>query len=628
MSIDSSVFRPATYAANSLRNLALALIVGAALALLALVALFLEARSAVVTLVSVAVSMVAAALLLQALGFTLNALVILGLLAASAVVVDDAVGGAYAIAAKMRGRTDAAVPQPVPVLVREACAELRSTLGYGTLIVLLAAAPVFFSKGLTATFVHPLLLAFALAVICSTVVALTLTPALGMVLFDRGRARPRHERLARRIGSGYDRVLQRALGIPRAPLLGLCAVGLVGIVAVPFLSEPAAPVFRDRNLVVQWNGPVGTGLTEMNRITQRVTGELRALPAVGDVGATIGRAVSADQIVDANSGQLYVTLKPSANYDRGVAAVKGIVESTPGMHADLSTYERNVMAGVLAPAQHNVDVRIYGQDYHVLGGLAGRVASLISTVNGVGLPQVQQPTQQPNVEVTVNDAAAAKAGVLPGDARRQVSTLIEGLAVGNFFVDQAVFDVVVQGAPGVASSLSAVRNLLIDTNGGGHVRLGRIASVDVRPDPVDIRHEAISRYVDVVAPVSGRSAAAVKSDVQSELSSLKYPLEYHAEIVGGTPRGPDFQPGVPVLRGGGSDRRVVVDASGPRSLASGRAAVPAAAGLAVRRAAGGAGDGPDVVARDRRWIACGVRFRCPAGTAAGRAGPPVRRAGR
>jgi Cu/Ag efflux pump CusA len=538
VSIDSSLFRPASYTSSALHNLALALFIGAVLAVLALVALFFEARSAVITLVSVAVSMMSAALLLQALGYTLNALVILGLLVACAVVVDDAVSATHAIVQRVRGRGDVGIQLPVARLVSEACAELRSTLGYGTVIVLLAAAPVFFSKGLTATFVHPLLLAFALAVLASTVIALTLTPALGMLLFDRGRARPHHRWLASRIGFGYERVLRRVLAVPRAPLVGLCALGLVGIVAVPLLGEPAAPSFRDRNLVVQWDGPVGTGLTEMNRITQRVIGELKALPAVGDVGATIGRAVSADQIVDTNSGQLYVTLKPNANYEGGVAAVRAIVASTPGMQADVNTYEGGVLAGVLAPAQHSVDVRIYGQDYGVLGRLAQRVVTMVPRVNGIGIPQVQQPTQQPNIEVTVNDAEAARAGVLPGDARRQVSTLLEGLAVGNFFVDQAVFDVVVHGLPGVGASLSAVRNLLIDTSSGGQVRLGDIAHVSVRPDPVDIRHEAISRYIDVTAPVYGRSVASVQADVQSELSSFNYPLGYHAEIVGGTPEDP------------------------------------------------------------------------------------------
>jgi Cu/Ag efflux pump CusA len=538
VSIDSSIFRPAGYTSNTLHNLGLALLAGAVLALVALVALFFEARSVVIAVVSIEVSMLAAALLLQALAYTLNALVILGLLVAAAVVVDDAVSGTHAIVARVRARAATGVRQPISTLVSESCSELRSTLGYGTLIALLTAAPVFFSKGLTATFVHPMLLAFSLAVLTSTVVALTLTPALGMLLFDRGRLRPRHERLSRAVGAGYHKVLGRALAIPRAPLLALCAVGLVGIVAVPFLSEPAPPSFRDRNLVVQWDGPVGTGLTEMNRITQRVIGELRALPAVGKVGATVGRAVSADQIVDANSGQLYVTLRPNANYDRGLAAVKGIVESTPGMHAGVSTYESNVIGGVLAPAQHAVDVRIYGDDYKVLNGLANRMVSLISHVQGVGIPEVAQPTQQANIEVTVNDAQAAKAGVLPGDARRQVSTLLQGLAVGNFFVDQAVFDVVVRGVPGAGASVSTIRELLIDTSGGGHVPLRDIAQVSVKPDPVNIRHEALSRYLDVTAPVYGRSVAAAQADVQSELSSFNYPLQYHAEIVGGTPEDP------------------------------------------------------------------------------------------
>ena len=538
VSIDSSFFRPATYISKGLENLASALVIGALLGLLALVALLGAARAAAIGLIAVAVSLLSAAMLLDALGYTLNPLVILGMLVALAVVVDDAVGAAHEIVRRVRARGASGGGESVGTLVLEGCARLRSPLGYATLIVLLSAAPVFFAKGLAATFVHPLLLSFALAVAVSMVVALTLTPALGMLLFERGRPRPRQPRILLGLKAGYAKALDRALAIPRPALLGVCAIGLAAVAVLPFLREPSPPSFRDRNLVVQWNGPTGTSLGEMDRITARALGELRVLPSVGDVGATLGRAVSGDQIVDTSSGQIFVTIKPSADYDRALAAVKGIVDSTPGMQASVSTYESDVMSGVLTPATHRVDVRVYGQDYGVLAGLGNQVGGIMSHIGGLGPAHVEVPAQEPNIEVAINDDAALRAGVLPGDARREVSTLVSGLAVGNFFQDQAVFDVVVRGVPAVGNSVSTVKNLLIDTSNGGHVPLGNIAQVSVRPDPVDIRHQAVSRYVDVSADVYGRSVGSVSSEIRSRLASINYPLEYHAEIQGGAPDDP------------------------------------------------------------------------------------------
>ncbi|MBV9465871.1 MAG: efflux RND transporter permease subunit, partial [Solirubrobacterales bacterium] len=305
-----------------------------------------------------------------------------------------------------------------------------------------------------------------------------------------------------------------------------------------FLHQPAAPRFKDRNLVVQWDGPAGTALSEMDRVTARAIAELRALPAVANVAATLGQAVSADQVVDTNSGQLYVTIKPSANYDGAASAVRSIVEGTPGIRASVSTYEADVTSGVLAPANHQVTVRVYGEDYGVLAQLGGRVSSLLSRIHGVGTPRMQMPTQQPNIGISIQDAAALNAGVLPGDARREASTLVYRLTVGNFFQNQAVFDVTVSGIPSEVSTLNQVRNLLLDTSNGGHVRLDQVAQVKVEPDPVDIQHEALSRYLDVTAAVPGADVGSVQSAITGELGQVHYPLGYHAEVVGGTPNDP------------------------------------------------------------------------------------------
>ncbi len=589
--VDTSFFKPASYVSGALHNMAIGLVIAAVLAIAALIALLLEARAAFIAALSVALSLLVAVLILEALGYTLNALVVLGLLVAGVVLVDDAVGSVdgTVAAVRARARVDTAVERlSLGQTIVDALLRLRATSGYATVIVLLLVAPVFFSKGLTATFLHPMVLSFVLAVLASIVMASTVAPALGVLLFERLRPSGRGAALGARVRSAYTQTLSRALAIPRSAIVCVCAAGLIGWLAVPFLSQPAPPRFKDRNLVVQWDGPTGASLGEMNRVTSTALADLRALPSVSTAAATLGRAVTGDQIVDANSGQLYVQLKSSAEYDSAVSAVRGVLDSFPGMSAAVSTYQSDVEAGVLAPGSRDVTVRVYGENYGVLQGIAGRVQGLMSHISGLGRPQIQLPVQQPNIEISINNTAAHNAGVLPGDARRQASTLVEGLTVGNFFEQQAVFDAVVIGVPSVRNSVTSVRHLLIDTANGGHVTLGSIASVGVQPDPVDIEHEALSRFVDVTAPVTGGSIGSAQAAIQRDLNKLSYPLNYHTELVGGVPSEPNFAYCLPLLRAGGRARHAASVPGGVRQLAAGRDVHAGASGRARRRVAGGA----------------------------------------
>jgi Cu/Ag efflux pump CusA len=233
-----------------------------------------------------------------------------------------------------------------------------------------------------------------------------------------------------------------------------------------------------------------------------------------------------------------VQIKAGADYDRAVRAIRGVVGTVPGMHASVSTYEGDIQAGVLAPGSKDLTVRVYGQDYSQLHALATDIQGLLAHVGGLGVPRVSSPTMEPNVTVRIDDAKAHDAGVLPGDARRRASTLVSGLTVGNFFEQQAVFDAVVWSIPSARATLQDVRKLPIDTTGGGHIPLASIADVTVGPDPLDIEHQALSRYVDVTVPVHAGNVSGARSAIQGRLSRMGFPLDYHAEILGGSPEHP------------------------------------------------------------------------------------------
>ena len=344
---------------------------------------------------------------------------------------------------------------------------------------------------------------------------------------------PPNASIQSRLAGGYSRSLRGLNRMPRVILPALCAVvGIAAIAGIPFL-HPAQPTFADRSVVVHWTGSPSMSLTEMNRVAGIASNELKAIPGVQDVGATLGRALASNQLVATNSGQLWVTMKPDADYGATLTAIKAVADGTPGIQGTVSTNESDALGGVLTAPPGDVVTRVYGTDYPAIEKVAGQVKSLMASVSGVSGAQVRLPAEQPTLAVTVNLDNAEKYALAAGDIRREVATLTEGLTVGNFFQNDEVFDVSVLSVPAVRSSVQALQNLLIDDGNGGHVRLSQVASVAVANEPSDIKHDNTALYLDVSANVSGRSVGAVASDISSRLTSLSLPLSFSTAVISG-----------------------------------------------------------------------------------------------
>lgn len=541
--IDASVFRPASYLGDAARNLRLALLIAAGLAALALILLLAGLRLAVISLAAIAISLVAATAVLYALGYTFNALVVLGLLLALAIVTDDAAGAADRLLARRAHARCPDAARPAAGLVADALSEFSGPLCTATVAAVLAAAPLLLASGLTARFLRPMALAFTAALTVSMIVALLITPALAAAVLAVRWREPRVAGLLCRFDGLYRDLLRRGgLRIPRPVLAALLVIGLGGLALLPAM-HPGRPAFADRDLVIRWTGPSGMSLTELDRLTALASHELAALRGVQDVAATLGRAVSSDQIVNPNSAEIWVTIRPDADYDSAVAQIRAIATGTPGIRGSVSTYEADAMAGVLSGHSDHVVVRLYGPDYPELARLAARVKTIMSHVSGLGTARAQLPVDQPTLDVRVNLDQATRDGVKPGDIRREAATLVNGLTAGNFFEQDKVFDVVVVGSPAVRASLSSIDDMLVDTVNGGHARLGSLARVRIASEPAEISRAAMSRYVDVTAPVTGRSARSADAAVRSQLRGIRFPLQYYFAIQGG-PGGGTSWPGL------------------------------------------------------------------------------------
>jgi CzcA family heavy metal efflux pump len=548
--IDQAVYRPVSFIESAIDNLTVALLVGGLLVALMMLALLFEWRTALIGLVSIALSVATAGLVLVLLGQTMNALVLAGLALAVGVVVDDAVTGVENVWRRLRERRAAGSDEPADDIVVAAAAELRGPLAYATLVVLAAVAPILAMGGAPGALLQPLALAFAVAVVASLVVALTVTPALCAILLRGASLERRDPPLLRGLRRGYAALLAPLLRLPTLVFAGAGAAALVGLALIATLSLSLLPTFKERDVLVHLEGPPGTSHPEMSRITALASQEIRAIPGVRNVGAHVGRAVMSDRIVGVNSSTLWVSLDEGADHDRTVGSLRALLAEYPGLREDVLTYSRDRMRaigalrggsgaaaeddglGVLSGVNRPVVVRLYGKDFADLHTRAEAVARALAGVSGVVDARVERQVQEPTLEIETNLVAARQHGIKPGDVRRAAATLLSGIVVGSLFEAQKVFDVVVMGVPETRHSPDGIRQLLIDTPSGGRVPLGEVADVRIAPSPSVIRREAASRYVDVSAGVNGRDAGDVRDEIEERLELIAFSSESHAQVFG------------------------------------------------------------------------------------------------
>jgi CzcA family heavy metal efflux pump len=531
--IDTTVFRPATFIEMALDHLSTTLLIAALLVVVGLGVLFYNWRVALISLAAIVMSLMAALFVLYRRGATVNSMVLAGFMVALGVVIDDGITDVGNIARRLRQQRKQGGDRSAVSVVLEASVEMRGTLLFGTLIAALAVAPVFLMEGTSGLFYQPLALSYVLALLASTVVALTLTPALSILLLARAPLERRESPLIRWLERIYERVLSQI--IVRTPRLAYVAVAVMvvaSLVVLPFLRLVPLPEFKDRDLVIQWDAAPGTSHPAMIRLAAEVSHELRAIPGVRNFAAHVGRAVLSDKVVGINSGDLWVSIDPVANYDQTVAAIREVIDDYPGLVHNVCTYLQETLSQVETGSSQDMVVRVFGREFDLLHRKAEEVSQALAEIDGVVDLVVEPQIEEPYVEIEVDLAKAKEHGIKPGDVRRAASTLLVGIEAGSLFEEQKVFDVVVWGVPETRHSLTSVRELLIDTPGGGHVRLEDVADVRVASGRTTINREALSRRIDVSFNVRGRTLGAVARDVESALDQITFPRESHADLLG------------------------------------------------------------------------------------------------
>jgi len=525
------LFRQADFIEASIGNVTGALRDGAIMVAIVLFAFLLSARTTLISLAAIPLSLAVTALVFHWMGLSINVMTLGGLAIAIGELVDDAVVGVENILRRLKQNRTAAKPLAIAEVVRSATVEVRSGIVYATVIVVLVFVPLFALPGIEGRLFAPLGIAYIVSILASMLVSMTVTPVLcyyllpGMKRIDRQDAplvawlKHRDERL-------LLWTFTRAKG-----LLAIAAVAVAAAAAsVPFLPRAFLPAFNEGSLVISLLFDPGMALAETSRFGAVAEKLIAAVPEVAQVGRRTGRAELDEHAEGVHAAEIDVDLKRSQrNREEVMADIRGRLAVLPASVAigqPISHRLDHLLSGVRA----QIALKIFGDDVDTLRGLAEQLRQRLAVVPGLVDLTVEKLVVIPQIVVQIDHRKAAQAGLSPGEAVRTLQALTEG-AHGAQIVDGARRYELVLRLPDAKRTPQDLARTIIDTP-AGRLPVSAIATIEERDGPNQIGRENGRRRIVVYANTDGRNAGNVVTDIRAVISSLELPAGTFVSLEG------------------------------------------------------------------------------------------------
>lgn len=366
--VDSTIFRPARFITTALSSLRASLLIGGILVVVVLFLFLFNVRTAAISCTAIPLSLLAAVIVIERLGYTLNTMTLGGLAIAIGEVVDDAIIDVENIYRRLRENRTLPQPRPILNVVLGASIEVRSAVVYATFSVILVFIPVLTMSGVAGRIFSPLGVTYIWAILASLLVALTVTPALCLMLLPRGELQAADPPLVRWIKGGYGRLLTCIGRYPNAVIAAVAILVFAAILAVPFLGGEFLPTLREGHFIVHMTAVSGTSLTESMRLGNSVSAALLKIPYVRDVAQHAGRAEMGDDFSGTQSSEFEVDLKElsGAQTDNALADIRQTLQEFSGAAFSVNTFLTERINETLSGYTGAVVANIFGADLNEL----------------------------------------------------------------------------------------------------------------------------------------------------------------------------------------------------------------------------------------------------------------------
>ncbi|HKQ46863.1 MAG TPA: efflux RND transporter permease subunit [Phycisphaerae bacterium] len=527
--------RPATFIETAIGHMRFSLLLGGILVAAVLFLFLFNLRAAFISLTAIPLSLLVAVIILDYFGVTLNTITLGGLAIAIGEVVDDAIIDVENILRRLR--ENAAGPQPRSPLavVFQASLEVRSAVVYATFVVALVFLPVLTMSGLQGRLFAPLGAAYILAIAASLVVALTLTPALSLLLLPQRADRAVEPAFIERLKERYRRLLARIGGRPRmvivsSAILCVLAAGLFFSLGGEFLPE-----FREGHFVCQVSGLPGTSLPEMMRIGKQATNELLKLPEIDTVEQQVGRAELGEDPWGPHRSELHIELKPTTGKRQDLVQneIREVLSKIPGINFEVLTFLGDRISETITGETSSVVVSLFGDDLDVLDANAEEVARVLSSVRGAVDVRVSAPPGIPQTIVQLRPDRLRQFGFQPVGVLDALQTAYQGTTTAQVYEGNRVFDVVVIMDPSLRQDPEQLGSFLLRNSEGAMLRLDQLADVTLVSGRFMILHDDARRRQTITCNIEGRDLASFVGEAKAAAAKLHFPPGVYAQF-GGT----------------------------------------------------------------------------------------------
>jgi CzcA family heavy metal efflux pump len=538
ITIDRRIFRQSDFIEVAVDNVVAALRDGAILVVVVVFLFLANLRAGAITLTAMPLSLAAAVLALRAFGASINTMTLGGMAIAIGALVDDAIIDVENVVRRLR--ENRARPEehrlPAADIVREATLEIRSSIVFATVIIVLVFLPVFGLAGIEGRLLSPLAFAYIVALLASLAVAIVVTPALCVAFLPSARSIQRgHESwLTRTLKAGFARVLPPVLNHPWPVMVVATAMLVVAAAALTRAGTAFLPEFHEGSLTVQANTLPGTSLAKSSEIGTRVERILLSQPEVIATARRTGRAEYDEHVQGVEAAEIDVGLRETGRpREELLAELRRQFSTLPGTNVTIGQPISHRIDHMLSGTRANIAVKVFGDDLPTLRRLGERVREAMAAVPGVADLSLEQQMDVPFVRFVLNRAVVARYGLRPADVAEAIETSLAGATVGRIFDRGTTFDLVVKFDASAGADFDRVADLPINTPSGAIVPVRLLADVRREQGPNMVLRENVQRRIVISCNVAGRDLGSVVDDIRTAVrGTVTMPAGYRVEYGG------------------------------------------------------------------------------------------------
>jgi len=538
MTIDRKIFRQADFIEVAVDNVVQALRDGGLLVIVVVILFLANFRAAAITLTAMPLSLAAAILVLRAFGASINTMTLGGMAIAIGALVDDAIIDVENVVRRLR--ENAAKPEadqrPDADIVRDATLEIRTSIVFATVIIVLVFLPIFGLTSVEGRLLTPLAFAYIVSLLASLLVAIVVTPALSAAFLPGAQsiARGHDGWLARTLKARFAKDLPYALDHPHVVAIASGALLLAAGFGMTRMGSGFLPDFHEGSLTIQANTLPGTSLAKSDEIGRRVEQILLSQPEVVATARRTGRAELDEHVQGVEAAEIDVGLRDSKRPRAELLAdLRRGFSTLPGTNVTIGQPISHRIDHMLSGTRANIAVKVFGDDLATLRRLGEHVRDAMTKVPGIVDLSLEQQMDIPFVRFVLNRAAIAQHGLRAEDVAEAVETSFAGATVGRIFDRGTAFDLVVKFDPASSADFERIGDLPVDTPAGGSVPVRLLADVRREEGPNMILRENVQRRIVISANVAGRDLGSVIDEIRTAIArAVPMPSGYRVEYGG------------------------------------------------------------------------------------------------